>query len=167
MPTKQPYTNAYKTASHTNPCLDTRPNASTGKLEKADEQDWAKDLAFQSHRLKDSWRLERYKWLNEEGIPSKPDYRRCKRAAEQADFEEAEYCAGEEVFVEVGGKRHLQHHCDLTDIAEGFEGDQDQEQQKELGQAAFLQWSPQKRRNFMQVDENLGSTPDKREYRKR
>ena len=61
----------------------------------------------------------------------------------------------------------MQHHCDLTDFSEGFEADQDEEQQKELGQAAFLQWSPQKRRSFMQVDENLASTPNKREYRKR
>ena len=51
--------------------LSYRPDYETGKLVKAIEQPWAKELGLKegSHRLKSSWATHRYEWLDEHGVP--------------------------------------------------------------------------------------------------
>jgi hypothetical protein len=52
-----------------NGMLSYRPDVDGKKLVEVDKDcEWAKDLPFQSHRLKDSWCLERLQWRDEEGV---------------------------------------------------------------------------------------------------
>ena len=52
-----------------------RPNLQEGTFERADKEAWARSLPEESHRLKKSWRRDRYEWLEADGTPQKPDYK--------------------------------------------------------------------------------------------
>ena len=55
-------------AARRNGWLSYRPNLRTQQFERADSQEWAKNLPEGSHRLRSSWFSERYTWL-EDGKP--------------------------------------------------------------------------------------------------
>ena len=59
-------------------------------LVKASEEAWAKDLPEISHRLKESWRIERYSWLDAEGVPCKPNCSALGAAKKEAVSQEEE-----------------------------------------------------------------------------
>jgi hypothetical protein len=59
-----------------NAMLAFRPSLSQGKLVSTADQEWCKDLQMGSHRLKWSWLKDRRGWLDEDGKPMEPDYKR-------------------------------------------------------------------------------------------
>ena len=46
-----------------------RPNMTEKKFEIVTQQDWAKDLKFGTHRLRESWIRKRFDNLDEKGCP--------------------------------------------------------------------------------------------------
>ena len=51
-----------------------RPNLVTGKMEKTDGQEWKTGLKEGGHRVCKSWTAQRYDWLDDNGVPTQPDY---------------------------------------------------------------------------------------------
>ena len=88
-------------AARRNGWLAWRPNLATGKLEDCSLQDWAADLRLGCYRLPSEWLVERLQWLDEAGVPLKPNFGTFESAAALAAQQEADYC------VQLGFKRHF------------------------------------------------------------
>ena len=58
----------------------------SGKLELVDSEDWAKCMPVGTTRLKESWLLNRAKWVDEEGKPLAPNWALSNTATEIADL---------------------------------------------------------------------------------
>ena len=83
-------------------------------LIRCDEEDWMKgreqELPEESHRHPSAWWDERYKWINEEGEPRKPDYKTCGRNVRGLEYmrdEFPEQAPNEEAAVLDGGKKKV------------------------------------------------------------
>ena len=59
-------------------------------LVKAAEEAWAEKLPESSHRLLEEWTLERYSWLDAEGVPCKPNCKALGAAKDEAVSQEEE-----------------------------------------------------------------------------
>ena len=70
-----------------------RPNPQTNKLEKLLSQDWIaqEDIGFGSKRYPPEWLKDRYKWLDTEGRPQKPDWNLSNAAKEISDLQVWDY----------------------------------------------------------------------------
>ena len=85
-----------------NGMLSWRPNLSTGRLERADLQEWRQSFPEGTSRMKESWLENRYNWLNSEtSKPLEPDWGMLAAAKTLQDLLEWDYCkqlkdAGEE-----------------------------------------------------------------------
>ena len=51
-----------------------RPNIDKKVLEKADDQAWTSGYQLGSGRIHADWLVDRYKWLDEEGVPIQPQW---------------------------------------------------------------------------------------------
>ena len=74
--------------SRRNGMLSWRPCQKEKRLVPVDEQGWAKDMPFQSHRLKTSWQEDRMKFVDDLGVPKFPDWNSMAQA--KLDAEEIE-----------------------------------------------------------------------------
>ena len=77
-------------------------------LIRCDEEDWMKgreqELPEESQRHPHAWWDERYKWINEEGEPLKPDYKTCGRNVMGLEYMRDE-------FPEQGPNEMTRLHC--------------------------------------------------------
>ena len=127
---------------------------------KASEQSWAQGLSEKSHRLKESWRHDRYAWLDESGVPIKPDYKRLATTKSITDMEETEYCAQEETTYKVAGQEFEDAHVDISDLRY-FQGKNEEEQKNAL-QGAEFQKHPRMRRLMREIDQNVRGGAEKK-----
>ena len=64
-------------------------------LIRCDQEDWMRgreqELPEESHRHPSAWWDERYKWINEEGEPLKPDYSTCGQQVRGLEYMRDEF----------------------------------------------------------------------------
>ena len=102
-----------------NRMLSWRPDLKTGKLIRSDEQSWAKELPEGSHRQREEWSVDRYKWLDADGKPEYPDWTVVDNAKDVADLAETDYCSKEQQHqqdytVQIGGKKITIPVCEIV-----------------------------------------------------
>ena len=76
-----------------NAMLSWRPNFTTGRLERADLEEWCQSFPEGTSRMKDIWLQNRYNWLNSETFrPLEPDWSMLSAAKHLQDLLEWDYC---------------------------------------------------------------------------
>ena len=142
-------------------------------------QAWTKDMPEGSHRLKAKWLEHRYDWLQADGRPLLPGWKRMKQAKRIRDMEDNEFCAAQNERIALSSLEEdfpanegpdleewgLMEEADWTPMEEeaSFELSAAYQERKAIEEAIRLQVPPCKVRIMEEVDALMSSKGPERE----